>query len=260
MRIRNSMIASAVLLSLGFAGQAWGQATNTVDNGSLGLIQVAVDADSTDDHSGNDRNNSGTAAALGIGSAAANNHSSATTSISDSFNTSNAIATTNLLGAVTGNSVHDIGNTALTVGLANGGNGGSASASSGDAGAGSLAAGGDGLGGIAAAISGAGASANGAGDDSADARARARARGGNGRGGDATSGDAMASSGDSTATGGDGGSGGSVYSDAGSFDMSNQMNGSANAAAGIMVVAQNSGASSLIQQGVTVQANLAVGH
>jgi hypothetical protein len=59
--------------------------------------------------------------------------------------------------------------------------------------------------------------------------------------------------------GGAGGAGGSNSADAGSFDMSNAMNGSANAAAGIMVVAQNSGASSLIQQGVTVQANLNVG-
>ena len=51
-----------------------------------------------------------------------------------------------------------------------------------------------------------------------------------------------------------------MANDAGSFDMSNAMNGTANAAAGIMVVAQNSGASSLIQQGVTVQANLNVGN
>jgi hypothetical protein len=41
--------------------------------------------------------------------------------------------------------------------------------------------------------------------------------------------------------------------------MSNSMDGSANGAAGIMVLAQNSGASSLIQQGVTVQANLNLG-
>src|SRR3546814_9160308 len=74
--------------------------------------------------------------------------------------------------------------------------------------------------------------------------------GGNGNGGDAYAG---------AGTGGDGGrggDGGTASANAGSFDMSNAMNGSSNAAAGIMMVAQNSGASSLIQQGVTVQANL----
>src|SRR3546814_4831130 len=71
--------------------------------------------------------------------------------------------------------------------------------------------------------------------------------GGNGNGGDAYAG---------AGTGGDGGrggDGGTASANAGSFDMSNAMNGSSNAAAGIMMVAQNSGASSLIQQGVTVQ-------
>ena len=48
--------------------------------------------------------------------------------------------------------------------------------------------------------------------------------------------------------------------DAGSFDMSNTMSNVGQAAAGIMVVAQNSGFASLIQQGVTVQANLNVGN
>jgi hypothetical protein len=61
------------------------------------------------------------------------------------------------------------------------------------------------------------------------------------------------------AAGGNGGNGGAAWADAGTFDMSNEMAGSANAAAGIMVMAQNSGAASLIQQGVTVQANLSVG-
>src|SRR3546814_13349195 len=73
--------------------------------------------------------------------------------------------------------------------------------------------------------------------------------GGNGNGGDAYAG---------AGTGGDGGrggAGGTASANAGSFDMSNAMNGSSNAAAGIMMVAQHSGASSLIQQGVTVQAN-----
>ncbi len=57
-----------------------------------------------------------------------------------------------------------------------------------------------------------------------------------------------------------GGNGGSAWADAGSFDMSNTMSGTAAAAAGITTIAQNSGAAALIQQGVTVQANLNVGH
>ena len=47
--------------------------------------------------------------------------------------------------------------------------------------------------------------------------------------------------------------------DAGLFNMSNTMNNAGNAAAGIMTMAQNSGLSSLIQQGINVQANLNVG-
>ena len=75
-------------------------------------------------------------------------------------------------------------------------------------------------------------------------------RGGDGAGGAASGGDGA---------GGAGGSGGTSWAHGGAFDMSNSMDGSANAAAGVMVMAQNSGASSLIQQGVTVQANLSVG-
>ena len=47
--------------------------------------------------------------------------------------------------------------------------------------------------------------------------------------------------------------------DAGAFDMSNNMTSVGQSAAGIMVAAQNSGMASLIQQGITVQANLTVG-
>ncbi|RZA30875.1 MAG: hypothetical protein EOP92_34105, partial [Lysobacteraceae bacterium] len=61
------------------------------------------------------------------------------------------------------------------------------------------------------------------------------------------------------ASGGSGGNGGSVVNDAGAFDMSNNMTSVGQSAAGIMVAAQNSGAASLIQQGITVQANLTVG-
>lgn len=59
--------------------------------------------------------------------------------------------------------------------------------------------------------------------------------------------------------GGVGGNGGTVMVDAGMFNMSNTMNNAGNAAAGIMTMAQNSGLSSLIQQGINVQANLNVG-
>jgi hypothetical protein len=47
--------------------------------------------------------------------------------------------------------------------------------------------------------------------------------------------------------------------DAGTFDMSNHMDGAAAAAAGVTVMAQNSGVGSLIQQSVNVQANLNIG-
>lgn len=59
--------------------------------------------------------------------------------------------------------------------------------------------------------------------------------------------------------GGAGGAGGSNAVDAGTFDMSNNMSGAAAAAAGVSVLAQNSGIGSLIQQSVNVQANLNVG-
>jgi hypothetical protein len=59
-------------------------------------------------------------------------------------------------------------------------------------------------------------------------------------------------------SGGAGAAGGTIDTTAGSFNMSNTMSGSAAAAAGISLLAQNSGAAALIQQGVTVQANLTV--
>jgi hypothetical protein len=55
-----------------------------------------------------------------------------------------------------------------------------------------------------------------------------------------------------------GGAGGTIDTNGGTFNMSNTMTSTGAAAAGVMVVAQNSGAASLIQQGVTVQANLTV--
>ena len=63
----------------------------------------------------------------------------------------------------------------------------------------------------------------------------------------------------SGAAGGNGGNGGSIMVDAGTFDMSANMDATAQSAAGVLVVSNNSGPASLIQQGVTVQANLNVG-
>jgi len=58
---------------------------------------------------------------------------------------------------------------------------------------------------------------------------------------------------------GTGGNGGSNSVNAGTFDMSNTMSGVGQSAAGVMVVSQNNGFSSLVQQSVNVQSNLAVG-
>ncbi|MFX1814550.1 hypothetical protein PXJ20_28565, partial [Paraburkholderia sp. A1RI_3L] len=61
------------------------------------------------------------------------------------------------------------------------------------------------------------------------------------------------------AAGGTGGNGGTIAVSAGTFDMSNAMSSVGQSAAGIMIANQNSGAASLVQQAVTVQANLTVG-
>jgi hypothetical protein len=61
------------------------------------------------------------------------------------------------------------------------------------------------------------------------------------------------------AVGGAGGAGGTLTVTTGAFDMSNAMTSIGQSAAGIMVMAQNSGLAALVQQSVNVQANLAVG-
>ena len=89
-----------------------------------------------------------------------------------------------------------------------------------------------------------------------------------GSGGSATNGDASGTSGyntnsqtatggSGTGTGGAGGSGGSIALNAGTFNLSNTMSSVGQSAAGITAISQNSGISSLIQQSVNVQANLA---
>ena len=278
MRIRNNLIAATVLLALGFSGQAWSQ-QNEEGPGANNSVRVHDYS-----YSGNNRDN---------------------TTIHDSFNTSNAVATTALVGAVTGNAVYGNGNIALNNGHANGGSGGAGGVNAAVGGYGSGGDGGDGGDALAASLrdgdsasanisaaiglgiayndpdssatsteSGRGSSAAGSGaSGNASASGGASASGSSSSTNDGSSGDAWAYGGyggyggdghggyadASGANGGDGGDGGSAWADAGSFNMSNAMNGSANAAAGIMVLAQNSGAASLIQQGVTVQANLNVG-
>ena len=61
------------------------------------------------------------------------------------------------------------------------------------------------------------------------------------------------------AVGGAGGNGGTNSVNAGTFNLSNTMSGVAQSAAGVLVISQNSGISSLVQQSVNVQANLNVG-
>jgi hypothetical protein len=62
------------------------------------------------------------------------------------------------------------------------------------------------------------------------------------------------------AVGGAGGAAGTNTVNAGTFDMSNNMTSVGQSAAGIMLANQNSGMASMVQQAVTVQANLTVGH
>jgi hypothetical protein len=61
------------------------------------------------------------------------------------------------------------------------------------------------------------------------------------------------------ATGGAGGAGGTNNVNAGVFNMSNTMSATAQSAAGVMVISQNTGIAALTQQSVNVQANLGVG-
>ncbi|MEO6435597.1 MAG: hypothetical protein ABIP55_07525, partial [Tepidisphaeraceae bacterium] len=60
-------------------------------------------------------------------------------------------------------------------------------------------------------------------------------------------------------TGGAGGAGGTITVDAGTFNMSNTMSATAQSAAGVLVISQNTGIAALVQQSVNVQANLNVG-
>jgi hypothetical protein len=306
MRTRHSIIAVAVLLALGASGHVSAQ------------DQTEAGAGDNNSTRGSNRDNTTQALASGLGSAAADNNSTATATLSNSFNNSSAVARTELNAVVTGNAVYGLGNIASNTGNAGGGRGGSGGdgghgigglAVAGSAAGGGGGDGGDGVAGSArdgdsgsgswtgaegwsgasapadartrsrergagdatvdsnatgtatatgdvASTGGAASSTNDGSSGDASAMAGAGGMGGSGTGGDAAGG---AGAGGAAGNGGTGGNGGTAYADAGDFNMSNAMNGTANAAAGIMVVAQNSGAASLIQQGVTVQANLNVG-
>jgi hypothetical protein len=118
--------------------------------------------------------------------------------------------------------------------------------------------------------SGTGAPATASGGDPSASTGNATASAGNGAGNGGGGGSggagglATAEAGDGgNGTGGAGaagGNGGTIAVSAGTFDMSNSMSSVGQSAAGIMVASQNSGAASLVQQGITVQANLTVGH
>jgi hypothetical protein len=74
-------------------------------------------------------------------------------------------------------------------------------------------------------------------------------------GGDATNGDTLANV--TTGNGSSGGAGGSANGgDAGVYNASNTISGGFTNTSGITVLSQNTGANSLVQQGVTVQANI----
>jgi hypothetical protein len=75
-------------------------------------------------------------------------------------------------------------------------------------------------------------------------------------GGNAANGDVLATA--TTGSGSYGGAGGSANGgDAGTFNASNTMSGtSLSGSNGINVISQNTGANALVQQGVTVQANI----
>ncbi|MBN3767949.1 hypothetical protein G3O01_44600, partial [Burkholderia sp. Ac-20365] len=92
--------------------------------------------------------------------------------------------------------------------------------------------------------------------------------GGNATGGAGGAGGAGAAAAATAAAGGAGtggagaagGAGGAIGVGTGDFNMANTMTSVAQSAAGILVANQNSGMASLVQQAVTVQANLTVGH
>jgi len=209
--------------------------------------------------------------------------------LTNAFNKTTVVNATKLDGYVSGNTIHDVGNTG---GYANnsgntgyGGDGGNAKAGAssgkavsngGDGGNANGGSGGDGgkssidqnaKNGYARNSEKGDGKAFQAAKSEAEARAKGAdgGKGGNGgnggtggeggMGGSATSGNASVK----RTAGGDGGDGGAIRvrgGDAGKFDASNTMRGSFNHAGGIMAPIQNTGMSSLQQVGVTVMATI----
>src|SRR5262245_45925837 len=116
MRIRTSLMATAVLLALGLGGQAWAQQTN--GDGNAG-DDVLSNIDSSDNSAGDNRDNDGDADA-DAGSAAANNAGTATSTYTDSSSfsktSSHIVALTKLEGSIYDVYTHDIGNVAKNYG------------------------------------------------------------------------------------------------------------------------------------------------
>jgi len=208
--MKKSLLASAIVLAFGLAGQAMAH-----------------------DHNNPPADPSGTATVTGNGAAADNGSFAQTNALTNAFNPTKVVAMSVLTGSVSGNKVIDIGNSAKTQGFAKGGsndsNGGKGGAS------------------VARDGNQTAAGAGHAGTASASASSQ--------------SGNAQSGNGGNGGTGGTGTGGtGQNVADAGTFNMSNNMTGAAQSAAGIVAMAQNSGASSLIQQQVNMQANVSANH
>jgi hypothetical protein len=279
--MKKTVLASTIAIAFGMGGAALAQPHHHHQRSGVELNQHADDAavanddsmaanDSMNDNSRNQNNSDGDAKAYDTGAVAANNGATASAVLrnafntNDSFNSTRYIAKSKLEGSVTNNHIHGVGNMVSNQGSADGGTG--------KGGTGGVATGGlaRSNGGNSAGATGGEAGANeiddlATGDDfrgrrpiSGDNRVRQTA----GNGGAATTdrgGDATSTAGNASATGGSGGSGGSagtIRLTAGTFDMSNTMTRVGQSAAGIMLASQNTGLSALVQQSVTVQANM----
>ena len=277
--MKKTVIASTIALAFGMCGAVLAQPHHhhsgsdvhqRANDGATANNDAMAANDSMNDNSRNNNNSDGDAKATNTGAVAANNGATASSVLRDSYNTTDAfnstkyIAKSKLEGSVSNNHIHGIGNVATNQGSADGGTGKGGT-------------GGSATGGLARSNAGDSARATGGEgganeiDDLAtgdDFRGRRNASGDNtarqtaGNGGAANSdrgGDAMATAGNARATGGSGGTGGSagtIRLTTGTFDMSNAMTRVGQSAAGIMLASQNTGMSALVQQNVTVQANM----
>jgi hypothetical protein len=280
----------------GQAAEAGAAATVTSHGGPAAAQGSLVNQDSfneTDSRDQSGQNNSdGDAKSYDTAGVAANNGGWATSTLTNAFNTSKAIATSRLHGSVSHNMIMGLGNKASTFGSADGGKayggkgglgiGGSAMSLGAKGGA---AEGGEGGNGGDAGVTGVGMGGSGhrdslarhsggdsgSGGSQSDGTAGTAGVSGNtggagGAGGGTNNGGEGGAGGAATAAagvggnaaGGTGGAGGQVYADAGTFNMSNAMWNVGQSAAGIMIATQNSGLSSLVQQSINVQANMSL--